>query len=125
MHDPKIPKLLVEEQIFQESEQSLKEMLTTLKSFENNKTPVTTAIPRNFLKPFFHLLAGHFLHSFNEAFHNGHLSILQARGLITLIPKENSSLFYLANWCPITLLQQITRFLPKLGHREMNQHCQI
>ena len=39
-----------------------------------------------------------------QAFEVGELSISQRRGVITLIPKEDSDLLDLQNWRPITLL---------------------
>ena len=42
--------------------------------------------------------------SLNAAYENEQLSISQGRGIITLIPKEESSLSELKNWRPITLL---------------------
>ena len=44
------------------------------------------------------------MESLNAAYENGQLSISQSRGIITLIPKEESSLLELKNWRPITLL---------------------
>ena len=40
----------------------------------------------------------------NLSFTQGHLSISQCRGLITLIPKKDKPLQYLKNWRPISLL---------------------
>ena len=44
------------------------------------------------------------MNSLNSAFQNGELSISHRRGVISLIPKEDSSLLKLENWRPITLL---------------------
>ena len=44
------------------------------------------------------------MNSLNSAYQNGELSISQRRGVISLIPKEDSSLQKLQNWRPITLL---------------------
>ena len=44
------------------------------------------------------------MNSLNSAYQNGELSISQHRGIISLIPKEDSSLLKLENWRPITLL---------------------
>ena len=42
------------------------------------------------------------MNSLNPAYQNGELSISQHRGVISLIPKEDSSLLKLENWRPIT-----------------------
>ena len=39
-----------------------------------------------------------------SAYEKGQMSVSQRRGVITLLPKEDSSLLYLKNWRPITLL---------------------
>ena len=42
--------------------------------------------------------------SFNASYRAGEMAPSQRRGVITLIPKEDSDLSSLANWRPITLL---------------------
>ena len=87
------PKLTIEEQPSQEYDLSLEELLTTIKSFENNKSPGDDGFTKEFYESFFDLVGKHLLNSYNKAFHNGQLSISQRRGVITLIPKEDSSPF--------------------------------
>ena len=55
----------------------------------------------------------HLLNSYNEAFVNGQLSVSQRRGVITLIPKEDSCLIDLSNWRRITLLNVDCKILTK------------
>ena len=81
-----------------------------------------------FYKYFFDLLGADLISSLNQAFEVGELSISQRRGVITLIPKEDSDLLDLQNWRPITLLnidykiasktlaKRIENVLPKLVH---------
>ena len=66
--------------------------------------------------------------SSNAAFESGEMSVSQRRGVITLIPKEDSDESLLSNWRPITLLnvdykiaskviaKRIERVLPYLIH---------
>ena len=89
-------------------------MLTTIKSFENNKSPGDDGFTTEFYETFFDLVGKHLLNSYDEAFHNGQLSISQRRGVITLIPKEGSSLLDLSNWRPITLLNVDYKTLAKV-----------
>ena len=89
-------------------------MLTTIKSSENNKSPEDDGFTKEFYETFFDLVGKHLLNSYNEAFHNGQLSISQRRGVITLIPKEDSSLLDLSNWRPITLLNVDYKILAKV-----------
>ena len=72
------------------------------------------------------------VNSFSAAYNEGELSISKRRGVITLVPKEDSSLSDLSNWRPITLLnldykiaskviaKRIERFLPKIIHSDQN-----
>ena len=52
----------------------------------------------------FDLIGNDLVNSLKAGYENGKLSILQRRGMINLIPKEDSSLNQLKNWRPITLL---------------------
>ena len=64
----------------------------------------------------------------NAAFEFGEMSVSQRRGVITLLPKEDSDELLLSNWRPITLLnvdykiasktiaKRIERVLPYLIH---------
>ena len=66
--------------------------------------------------------------SFNAAFDIGEMSVSQRRGVITLLPKEDSNLLLLSNCRPITLLKtdikiaskdiakRIERVLPSIIH---------
>ena len=51
--------------------------------------------------------------SFNDAFRHGKLSVTQKRGIISLIPKDESNLTMLSNWRPITLLNVDYKILAK------------
>jgi len=52
----------------------------------------------------FEIVGKDLLNSYNAAYENGEMPISQRRGIITLVPKENSDLRELTNWRPITLL---------------------
>ena len=85
-------------------------------------------LPAEFYKHFFDLVGTDLINSLNQAFEVGEPSISQRRGVITLIPKEDSDLLDLQNWRPITLLnidykiasktlaKRIENVLPKLVH---------
>ena len=44
------------------------------------------------------------INSYNCAYLCGHLSVSQKRGIIKLIPKHDSELYFVKNWRPISLL---------------------
>ena len=91
----------------------IEELKASLKSFQNNKTPGDDGLTKEFYEAFFDILGEHLLNSYNEAFVNGQLSVSQRRGVITLIPKEDSCLIDLSNWHPITLLNVDYKILTK------------
>ena len=84
-----------------------------LETFEDNKSPGEDGFTAEFYKYFFDLLGVDLISSLNQAFEVGELSISQRRGVITLIPKEDSDLLDLQNWRPITLLNIDYKIAPK------------
>ena len=78
--------------------------LYRLKGFKENKTPGEDGFTKEFYETFFFLISDRHLDSYKEAFGKGKLSISQRRGIISLIPKDESYLVELTNWRPITLL---------------------
>ena len=79
-------------------------IVESLKAMESGKSPGTDGIPAEFYKVFWDDLSPFLVAAFNLSFTQGHLSISQRRGLITLIPKKDKPLQYLKNWRPISLL---------------------
>ena len=63
------------------------EVLLCLKKMKNHKSPGPDGFSSEFYKYFWKDI-GHFLiTSFNYAFKNGHLSITQKQGIVTILPK--------------------------------------
>ena len=99
-----IPKLDNEEKNEFEGLFTLEECKKVLVTFEDNKSPGEDGFTAEFYKYFFDLVGTDLINSLNQAFEVGELSISQRRGVITLIPKEDSDLLDLQNGRPITLL---------------------
>ena len=113
-----IPKLSFEESMSLESDVTLGEIKNVLKSFQSNKSPGGDGFSKEFFETFFDLIGTHLLNSYNEAFTKGQLSISQRRGVICLIPKDDSDLTELSNWRPLTLLNVDYKILAKaIGQR--------
>ncbi|KAL9958928.1 hypothetical protein ACROYT_G036005 [Oculina patagonica] len=120
------PKLSSKENDRMEGKLTFEECQNALKSMANGKSPGEDGFTVEFYKAFFYLLDQDFLNSINAAYDDGEMSISQRRGVITLIPKENTELKKLSNWRPITLLNvdykiaskaiatRIEKFLPQL-----------
>ena len=118
VEDIDTPQLSPEESMALESNLTLDELKNVLKSFQNNKSPGEDGFSKEFYETFFDLIGIHLLNSYNEAFNNGQLSISQRRGVICLIPKDDSCLSELSNWRPLTLLNVDYKMLAKvIGQR--------
>ena len=99
-----------------------------LQTVKLTESPGDDGFTAEFYNCFFDLVSRDLVNSFNTAYNEGELSISQRRGVITLVPKEDSCLSDLSNWRPITLLNldykitskvianRIERFLPRLIH---------
>ena len=90
------------------------ELLTALKGFKPDKTPGDDGFTKEFYETFFELVGDRLLDSFNDAFKEGKMSVSQRRGVITLIPKDESDLTVLNNWRPITLLNVDYKILARI-----------
>ena len=64
---------------------------------KNGKSPGMDGFTTEFYKFFW-------IRSFNHGYEKGHLSVTQRQGVITCLPKEGKSKFYIKNWRPISLL---------------------
>ena len=118
VEDLDIPKLSFEESVSLESDLTLDEIKNILTSFQNNKSPGEDGFSKEIYETFFNLIGTHLLISYIEAFTKGQLSISQRRGVICLIPKDDSCLIQLSNWRPLTLLNVDYKILAKaIGQR--------
>jgi len=118
VEDLDIPKLSFEESVSLESDLTLDEIKNILTSFQNNKSPGEDGFSKEIHETFFNLIGTHLLISYIEAFTKGQLSISQRRGVICLIPKDDSCLIELSNWQPLTLLNIDYKILAKaIGQR--------
>ena len=101
-----------------------------VESFKNDKSSGEDGFTSEFYLTFFDLIGNDLVNSLNAGYENGKLSISQRRGVINLIPKEDSALNHLKNWRPITLLnvdykiaskviaKSMESFLPRLVHSD-------
>lgn len=80
------------------------EVLQTLKSMKNGKTPGSDGFTVEFYKFFWTDLSYFIIRSLNFAYISEKLSVSQKLGIITLIPKGNKPRNFLSNWRPISLL---------------------
>ena len=93
-----LPKLSSEQCNGIEGKLTLNECWEALKSMGIGRSPGEDGFTVEFYKCFFEIVGKDLLNSYNAAYENGEMSISQRRGIITLVPKENSDLRELTNW---------------------------
>ena len=100
----KTPKLQDQKRNELEGKITLVECKVVLRTFSSRKSPGEDGFTWEFDNCSFDVLGQDLVNCFNEAYVKGEMSILQQRGVVSLLPKEDSNLLKHANWCPITLL---------------------
>ena len=94
------------------------ELLKSIKTLKNGKTPGTDGLTAEFYKFFWNDIKDLLLSSINYALEYGRMSTEQRRGIISLLPKKDKDRLYLKNWRPISLLNVDYKILAKaLGNR--------
>lgn len=109
----KLPSLSEVERMVCEGTLSVDECGKALNELQNGKSPGTTGFTTEFYKFFWSKIKELVTDSLNYAFENGHLSIDQKRGIITLVPKKDKIRTLLKNWRPISLLNTDYKILTK------------
>ena len=112
--NPAIVTVTKEEQILCDKEITLEECSQALKSMSNNKSPGCDGLPTEFYKFFWAKIKKFVINSFKWSLENGHLSLDQKRGIITLVPKKDKDLCQLTNWRPISVLNTDYNLLTKI-----------
>ena len=97
-----------------ESEISEEEVFAILTSFQDNKSPGTDGLTKEFYVYFWESLKTPLINSFKHSLNTGLLSIDQRKGIITLIPKKDKDTIFLKNWRPLTILNLDYKILAKL-----------
>ena len=104
-----------------EGEITLKKCQDILCTFKQEKSPGDDGFTWEFYNCFFDLLGRDLVDSFNSAYNTGEMSISQRRGVITLVPKEDSDLELLNNWRPIALLNLDYKIASKIIARRIEK----
>ena len=96
-----------------EGELTLTECTKALKKMQNNKSPGSDGLTKEFYCAFWDVISDYVVNSFNYAFKTGQLSISQRHGIISLIPKKDKDTQYLKNWRPVSLLNVDYKIITK------------
>ena len=107
-----IPRLSADSRELCEGNITEEELRQAVTSMENDKSPGIDGLTTNFYKHFWPLLGNSLTRVYNYAFHIGHLSVSQRRGVISLLFKKGDRTL-LKNWRPITLLTTDYKILTK------------
>ena len=102
--NPYVEKLSPQESIELEGPLTEPELLNSLKSMKNFKSPGIDGFTVEFYKFFWADIKSFLLNSLNYAYESGQLSISQKQGIITCLPKEGKQREFVKNWRPISLL---------------------
>ena len=89
------------------------ELLISLKSMQNNKTPGNDGLTKEFYETFWNEIKLVFLKSLKQAKEKGQLIISQRQAVIKLTEKKDRDKRYIKNWRTISLLNVDTKIVSK------------
>ena len=108
-----IPKVSNEEKEKQNQNITEIELLASLKTLKNGRSPGIDGIPNEFYKVFWNDIKKYLIEAYTEAKEDCILSFTQRQGQISLIPKKNRDPLLLKNWRPLSLLNSDYKILAK------------
>lgn len=97
------------------------ECISAINEMENNKTPGSDGLPKEFYAKFFNLFAEGFVDMLNSAQAAGRLADSQRYGIITLSCKDDSKADQLGCWRPISLLNVDYKILSKVLSKRLGK----
>ena len=92
---------------------TIDDLKSALKSMPNNKTPGCDGLPAEFYKVFWNKIKDLLYEAVMYAYRKGEMHISARRGIITLIPKKDKDVNYIKNWRPLTLLNTDYKIVAK------------
>jgi hypothetical protein len=120
--DSDIPKLSHEEKDEIDADIELCDLEHAIKGMKNGKSPGNDGYPAEFYKIFWHDIKDILLASFKQSFNDGHLSVSQKQGVLTLLPKKGKDSRLLKNWRPISLLNTDYKILSTCIANKLKPH---
>ena len=99
---------------------TVQECTSAIHSMENNKTPGSDGLPKEFYAKFFHMFSAGFVSMLNHSFESGLLPPSLRHGIITLACKDINAADVLSNWRPISLLNVDYKILAKVLSKRLS-----
>jgi exonuclease III len=93
---------------------SFSECWEAIRAMDNNKTPGSDGLTKEFYFQFFNIFGLDYVNVINAAYDGGQLTPSQKTGLITLVCKDPENANELGNWRPISLLNVDYKIISKV-----------
>ena len=97
----------------QNTQISMEDLQTAIRTMNNNKTPGFDGIPVDFYKVFWNYLKKPFMDMLLECYEDNNLHRSAKQGVLNLIPKANKDTRFIKNLRPITLLNTDYKIIEK------------
>ena len=101
-----------------ESEKTVRDLTTALKSVSNGISPGDDGLTKEFYEQFLNDLKLYFINSLKQSITDGHAPISQRRTIIKLIVKKDRDKRFVKNWRPVLLLMFTQKYF--LIHLQKN-----
>ena len=111
LNEVSVPKLNYEDAMICEGDLNELELLKTLKSMQNNKSPGNDRLTKEFHETFWNEIKNPFMNSITEAREKRNQR--QSQAVIKLIQKKERDKHFIKNWRPISLLNVDYKIIAK------------
>lgn len=116
----KLPELDQEDRKYLDSEITCDEVIESIKSLKNGKSPGQDGLSNEIYKRFSEVLAPYLLKVYNRAMEDAVLPPTMNEAIITLIPKKGRDLEKVGSYRPISLLNTDQKILTKTLARRLS-----
>lgn len=118
----KLPELDQEDRNYLEAEITCEDIIESIKSLKNGKSPGPDGLSNEIYKQFREVLAPYLLKVYNRAMEDGALPPTMNEAIITLIPKKGRDPEKVGSYRPISLLNTDQKILTKILARRLSIH---
>lgn len=119
-----LPELVQDDRKYLDAEITYEDIIESIKSLKNGKTPGPDGLSNEIYKQFKETLAPYLLRLYSRAFEDGILPATMHEAIITLIPKKDKDLEKVGSYRPISVLNTDQKVLTKTLARCLSIHIQ-